>query len=149
MAKPYEVGNNPEHDRSWVLYRCRDVALLKDPTLDDIMVQTLKLAGIESYESCCHQFPPPGEGVTATVIIGASRADAHCWPEVGTMILGCFSCGDCDEQVYQFVDYMLQQAQPESAFEVPERKIHVRMPKIIPASWIPMRWQVPARAACA
>ena len=130
----FKKGAPPENEHLWGLYSCRNVAGLRDPGLDVQMVKVLHDSEIETFGNLSYKFPPPG-GVTAIVIVGASRADAHCWPEFGTCILGCFACGDKDAQMYKFLYGMMRHLRPKKTFEIPERIIYPYLPDPIPFTW--------------
>jgi S-adenosylmethionine/arginine decarboxylase-like enzyme len=136
MAKKklFTPGAPPENEHMWGLYNCTNTKALADSNLDIEMVKRLNDSGIETYRSIAHKFPRPG-GVTAVVIVGASRADAHCWPEFGTCMLGCFACGDKDKQMYDFLYRMIRYLRPRDTYEIPERVIYPYLPSQVPFTW--------------
>jgi|GEM_PF-4911072 len=130
----------PERVRSWAFYDCENQLPLEDPSLHEKLRDHLVMAGFECFGSICHKFGP---GVTAVVIIGASCADVHTWPEKGTAIVRIFYCqdhskhegGNNDAKSDAFLRLMLELFKPKVATELPRLDIPVEQPLGLPRGW--------------
>jgi S-adenosylmethionine decarboxylase len=74
------------------LFQC-DRAILNNPqTLEQHLLEAVKLSGATIIQPFFHQFSP--HGISGIVVIAESHFSVHTWPEYGYCALDIFTCGD-------------------------------------------------------
>lgn len=92
------MGNAAEEFRpvsrawGWCFYGCKNEKALTSPFAGEAFRRIVRAAGFEVFATAFKKFSGGGEGYTVSVIIGESSADAHTWPEAGTVHVRLFFC---------------------------------------------------------
>jgi S-adenosylmethionine decarboxylase len=74
------------------LYKVRRELISHEDKVREIVERVIKEAGLTKIGSVYKQFKP--YGVTAVVLISESHISIHTWPELETVNLDIFTCGD-------------------------------------------------------
>lgn len=85
------------------LFQC-DSEILNDPkTLEQQLLEAVRLSGATIIQPFFHQFSP--HGITGVVVVAESHFTIHTWPEYGYCALDIFTCGE-SVNGHEALDYM-------------------------------------------
>lgn len=74
------------------LFHC-DRAILNDQkTLENCLLEAVRLSGATTIQPFFHHFSP--HGISGIILIAESHFAVHTWPEYGYCALDIFTCGD-------------------------------------------------------
>jgi len=74
------------------LYQCQSGTLEKSSCGKKILQKAVEESGLAVVSINSHQFAPAG--YTASAVLKESHISIHTWPELGTVLLDIFTCGD-------------------------------------------------------
>lgn len=85
------------------LYDCDADIINNTKTVEDTMIQAVKISGATMVQSVIHQFNP--HGVSGVIVIEESHFSVHTWPEYGYCALDIFTCGE-EIDYYSALQYL-------------------------------------------
>jgi S-adenosylmethionine decarboxylase len=74
------------------LYECRSEIINDAKSVEEKLVEAVKISGANIVQSVFHKFNP--HGISGVVVIEESHFSVHTWPEYGYCALDIFTCGD-------------------------------------------------------
>jgi S-adenosylmethionine decarboxylase len=93
------------------LYDCQVEAINDAKTVEDRLIEAVRLSGAKMVQSVIHKFNP--HGVSGVIVIEESHFSVHTWPEYGYCALDIFTCGD-EIDYYSALHYLKKEFQAKN-----------------------------------
>lgn len=74
------------------LYDCHRDVINDAQTVEQKLIEAVKVSGANMVQSVIHEFNP--HGISGVIVIEESHFSVHTWPEYGYCALDIFTCGD-------------------------------------------------------
>jgi S-adenosylmethionine decarboxylase len=93
------------------LYDCQVEAINDAKTVEDRLIEAVRLSGAKMVQSVFHKFNP--HGISGVIVIEESHFSVHTWPEYGYCALDIFTCGD-EIDYYSALHYLKNEFQAKN-----------------------------------
>lgn len=93
------------------LYDCHREAINDAKSVEERLIEAVRLSGAKMVQSVIHKFNP--HGVSGVIVIEESHFSVHTWPEYGYCALDIFTCGD-EIDYYSALHYLKKEFQAKN-----------------------------------
>jgi S-adenosylmethionine decarboxylase len=93
------------------LYECHSEIINDAKSVEEKLVEAVKISGANMVQSVIHKFNP--HGISGVVVIEESHFSVHTWPEYGYCALDIFTCGD-EIDCYSALQYLKKEFQAKN-----------------------------------
>jgi len=93
------------------LYECHSEIINDAKSVEEKLVEAVKISGANVVQSVIHKFNP--HGISGVVVIEESHFSVHTWPEYGYCALDIFTCGD-EIDCYSALQYLKKEFQAKN-----------------------------------